>query len=128
MSAKHISKEIKGRNVRADLERIDTLARYMDSHFQIPGTSIRFGFDALLGLIPGIGDSIALLISGYILRLAHTYEAPLMTRAAMVWNIFIDWLIGLIPLLGDIFDVSYKANLKNAALLRKHMESTDMLV
>ncbi len=99
---------------------LDFLADLMDNKFTIPGTSIRFGIDSLIGLIPGIGDTISLLISSYIVRRAHEYGVPHHVKARMAFNIFVDWLIGIVPFIGDIFDVGWKANRMNVDLLKKY--------
>lgn len=104
------------------LSELDQIASWMDARFIVPGTSIRFGLDSVIGLIPGIGDTIGLGISGYIFHRAVQHGVPHHIKLNMLFNIFIDWLIGLIPLLGDLFDVKWKANTKNVALLRKHLE------
>ena len=104
------------------LERIETLARRMDSAFRLPGTRIRFGWDSLIGLIPGIGDTAALLPGAYIVATSRRMGVPAGTIGRMLWNSGIDWLIGLVPFAGDIFDVGYKSNTRNAALLRRHVE------
>ena len=106
----------------AQLDDLDLLANLMDSAFTIPGTSIRFGLDPLIGLLPGIGDTISLLISGYIVRRAHELGAPPHLKARMLFNIFMDWLIGIVPFAGDIFDIGWKANRRNVDLLKKHMK------
>lgn len=105
------------------LERAERMARLMDRAFRVPGTSIRFGWDSILGLVPGVGDSVALLPSLYILGLAHGAGASVPLLAKMVWNMVLDWFIGLFPLVGDILDVGFKANVRNARLLREHMEA-----
>ena len=104
------------------LSKLESIARWMDSQFRIPGTSIRFGLDSVLGLIPGIGDTITLASTIYILGYAHRMGVPFHVKVRMAWNALIDWLIGLVPLFGDIFDVGWKANHKNVALLKKHFE------
>ncbi len=100
----------------------ESLARNMDSAFRIPMTRIRFGFDSIIGLVPGIGDTVALLPLAYHLNTARRLGLPRNQMARMATNSGIDWLIGLVPLVGDLFDVGYKANLRNAALLRAHVE------
>lgn len=105
----------------ADLER---LAEWMDAKFRIPGTGIRMGLDGLLGFIPGIGDTAGFAVSAYMLGKARAMGVPPSLMVRMVWNIFIDWLIGLVPLLGDIFDVGFKANLRNVALLKEHVRKS----
>ena len=105
----------------ASLERVRTLARVLDSTLEIPGTNIRFGLDPLVGLIPGIGDVAGALLSGYIVLVAARLGASASVVARMVLNVAIDTIIGSVPLLGDVFDVAWKANQKNVALLEKHL-------
>lgn len=93
------------------------LATLLDSQFSIPGTNFRFGLDGLLGLIPGIGDTIAMALSLIIVAEAVSRRVRKRVVALMLGNILLDWLIGLIPIVGDIFDVVYKANLRNLRLL-----------
>lgn len=104
------------------LARLDALARVMDSAFTIPGTNVTMGVDALLGLLPGIGDAIAATISSYLIWEAKQLGAPKLLLARMAGNVAVDTVVGSVPLVGDIFDVAYKANRKNVALLRRHLE------
>lgn len=97
------------------------LARLLDSQFAIPGTNIRFGLDAILGLIPGIGDFITAGFSLFILAEAHRRGVSNRVLARMLVNIGLDWLIGLVPLFGDVADVFFKANLKNVELLEREL-------
>ncbi len=103
-----------------ELEKLDKLAWWMDSKFVIPGTSIRFGLDVILGLVPGIGDTGSLLISAYLIGKARSYNVPWYVTVQMIWNAFLDWIIGIIPLVGDLFDIGWKANLRNVSLIRQH--------
>jgi hypothetical protein len=112
---------------KKEIEDLEKFADWMDSKFQIPGTQINFGLDSLFGLIPGVGDTITMASTGYLLRKAQEYNMPKLTMAHMVWNMFIDWLIGLIPLLGDIFDIGWKSNKKNVALIKKHLENSSTI-
>jgi hypothetical protein len=109
------------RNLDPDIE---LLARWMDSMFEIPGLGLRFGLDALVGLIPGLGDTATSLASLYILNAARRYGISRITMLRMALNIAIDYLLGSIPLAGDAFDVYWKANLRNVALLRRHLQAT----
>lgn len=104
--------------VEAELARLERLARLMDARFAIPGTRIRFGLDALIGLAPGVGDAVALVPGAWILVRAHALGARRRTLARMAGNLAIDWFAGSIPLVGDIFDVGFRANIRNVALLR----------
>ncbi|MGQ0527679.1 MAG: DUF4112 domain-containing protein [Alphaproteobacteria bacterium] len=108
------------RSYTSSLQDLETLADWMDSRFSIPGTNIRFGMDSLLGLVPGLGDTATAFITFYIIREAHRMGVPRQVKVRMGWNMFLDWLIGLIPLVGDLFDIGWKANRRNVALLRKH--------
>ncbi|MFN0051489.1 MAG: DUF4112 domain-containing protein [Planctomycetales bacterium] len=105
------------RSVDEDLE---LLARWMDSVFEIPGTGIRFGLDAIIGLVPGIGDALTSLVSMYILKVAARRGVPRVVLVRMTINLAIDYLAGSLPIVGDAFDVYWKANVKNVELLRRH--------
>lgn len=103
-----------------DLERLATL---LDAQFRLPGTEVRFGLDALLGLIPGIGDTLVALPGVYIIARAHRIGVPRHLLVRMAANLGIDWLVGAVPVLGDIFDVAFKANRRNVNLLKRHLET-----
>ena len=103
------------------IARIDALANLLDTAFIIPGTNIRFGFDAMIGLIPGIGDAITTLMSLYIVREARELGAPRHLIARMLVNVALDGVVGAVPLLGDAFDVIWRANRRNMALLQNHL-------
>lgn len=92
----------------------------MDSQFRIPGTTMRFGFDGIIGLVPGIGDLISLGISSYLMSSAVKNGASSYVVARMALNTGVDAIIGSIPILGDIFDVAFKANMRNVRLLQQH--------
>ncbi|MHA6323574.1 DUF4112 domain-containing protein [Roseivivax sp. CAU 1753] len=105
------------------LARIERLATRMDRAFRLPGTGIRFGWDSLLGLIPGLGDTATLLPAAYIIATARRMDVPTPILLKMAGNVGIDWLVGLVPLVGDLFDVGYKSNTRNAKVLRDHIEA-----
>ncbi len=105
------------------LERLDALASFMDSAIVIPGTNIRFGADALIGLVPGIGDAICAGVSCLIVLEARRMGAPAHVIGRMVGNIALDSLAGAIPVIGDLFDVAFRANLRTMQLLRSHFET-----
>jgi hypothetical protein len=107
-------------------ESLESLAHWLDSVFEIPGIGVRFGLDALLGLLPGVGDTASALASVYILQAATKYGVPRITLARMTLNIGIDLLVGAIPVVGDLFDVYWKANQKNVELLRRHFKANPM--
>ncbi len=98
-------------------DRNQKLAELLDSKFRIPGTNIRFGIDPIIGLVPGLGDWLGGLLSLYFLVYAAVLEARVPVLLRMLLNILLDVVVGTIPLLGEIFDVSWKANLRNAELL-----------
>lgn len=107
------------------LARLDALANLLDTAFVLPGTNIRFGFDAMIGLVPGIGDAITTLISLYIVREARELGAPRHLIARMLANVALDGIAGAVPFLGDAFDVMWRANRRNVALLRKHFAAEE---
>lgn len=109
----------KGKRVVEIEESLDQISRWMDGLFRIPGVGWRFGLDALVGLIPGVGDTATSLVSFYILAAGVRYKVPKVTLLRMGLNIGIDYLLGSIPFVGDLFDFAWKANQMNVALLRE---------
>ncbi len=103
-------------------DRLDALARTLDSAVRIPGTGIRVGADAVLNLIPGVGTAVSKGLSGYLVYEARRLGVPTGTLMRMLGNVGIDFLIGLVPLIGWAGDVFYRANTKNMALLRSHLD------
>ena len=104
------------------LARIDALARLLDTAFFIPGTNIRFGVDALIGLVPGIGDAITSLLSLYIISEARALGAPRLLIARMLANVALETVVGVVPIVGEAFDVAWRSNRRNLALLREHLD------
>jgi Domain of unknown function (DUF4112) len=107
----------------ARIARIDALATLLDTAFIVPGTNIRFGVDAMIGLIPGIGDVITTAMSLYIVREARALGVPHHLIVRMLGNVALDGIVGAVPLLGDVFDVMWRANRRNMALLRNHLRA-----
>ena len=105
----------------ADLARLRKLATRMDSAFRLPIIGVRVGWDSIIGLIPGVGDAAALLPSAYIMKEAHRMGVPRATLAKMAANVGIDFVIGSVPLVGDLFDVGWKSHLRNVDLLEGHL-------
>lgn len=105
-----------------ELARLEALADWLDTRFRIPGTSIRFGIDGLVGLVPGLGDLAMLAPAFYLIARAAHLGAPLHVLAHMLINTALDLVIGAIPVIGDIFDVVFKANRRNTALLARFLE------
>jgi hypothetical protein len=95
-------------------------ATLLDSAFRVPGTQLRFGLDPVVGLIPGIGDIVTGFFSVLMLLHAVRLRVPKVVLARMTINVGLDLLAGAVPLLGDLFDAGYKANLRNLALLERH--------
>jgi len=110
------------RNVEQSVARLEALARLMDGAFVLPGTNIRLGLDAIIGLIPVAGDLLSGLVSSYMIWEARQLGAPRWLIARMMANTFVDTVFGIVPVVGDAFDVVFRANIKNMALLRRHME------
>ncbi len=106
-----------------DIEELDRLARWLDAKYRIPGTSFRFGYDSLIGLLPGVGDSVMLLPGIYLMAKARRLGVRKATLWRMAGNTALDFVIGAVPLLGDVFDATFKANLRNIALVREDLVS-----
>ena len=106
-------------NTSTDLERLDRLGWLMDDLFRIPVLGWRFGLDALIGLVPGLGDTTTTLVSFYILAAAVRYRVPKITILRMALNIVIDYVFGSVPFVGDVADAWFKSNKKNLDLLRR---------
>lgn len=100
-------------------ESLTQISRWMDGLFRIPGVGWKFGLDALVGLIPGVGDTATTLVSLYILAAGVRYRVPKVTLLRMGFNIGIDYLLGSVPVVGDLFDVVWKSNQMNVELLRQ---------
>lgn len=104
------------------LAELDRVATWLDSRWRIPGTSWRFGLDAVAGLVPGLGDAAGGLVSAWLILRARQLGLPTHVLVRMVGNVAIDTLVGSVPLLGSVFDVAFKANRRNIRLLRNHLE------
>ncbi|MEM7500033.1 MAG: DUF4112 domain-containing protein [Pseudomonadota bacterium] len=97
--------------------RIERFAEIMDRQFRLPVLGWRVGLDGLIGLVPGIGDTVSTGISGWLMAEGWRLGARKRTLGRMGLNLGIDWVIGLVPLVGDLLDIAHKANAKNARLL-----------
>jgi hypothetical protein len=106
----------------ARLDQARALARLLDSAIRIPGLGVRVGLDPILGLVPGLGDVVGGALSGWILLAASRAGASRTVLVRMLGNILIDSAVGTVPFLGDLFDVGYKSNMRNMALLERHLE------
>lgn len=114
-----------GTKLAQDLERIDRIARLMDAQFRLPLIRTRIGLDGLIGLVPGIGDLVVFAPSAWMIAKGWQYGASKRTILRMVANSGTDLVIGAVPLVGDLFDIGFKANLRNARLLRLDLEPKD---
>jgi hypothetical protein len=110
-----------GRDLFTD-ENLDLLAHVLDDWFRLPGTSIRFGIDGIIGLIPGLGDILAGLASFILIIAAWFRGIPYITLTRMLVNLAIGVVVGSIPIFGDIFDIAWKANRRNFALITRHLQ------
>jgi Domain of unknown function (DUF4112) len=99
------------------LERYRRLAHALDARWAIPGTGVRFGYDAVIGLFPGIGDALAALIGSYGLYVGWRLGAPPVVLIRMLLNLGMETVVGTLPILGDAFDILFRADLRNVALL-----------
>jgi hypothetical protein len=110
-----------GTEVATRARNVRVLSQILDSAIPIPGTGWKIGFDPIIGLIPGIGDLISAVVSGYIILEAARAEIPTLTLAKMLGNVGIDTLVGAVPALGDVFDAAWKSNTRNVVLLERHL-------
>lgn len=113
--------ETEPRNI-ANLRKIETAAAWLDTKFKIPGTSISFGLDPIIGLVPVVGDFIGLVISSGLFVTMLRYGVSGKVKVLMMLNIFLDTIIGSIPILGSIFDFYFKANQRNLRLMQRHYQ------
>lgn len=110
----------RAREVDVHLSR--QLAKVMDDAVTVPGTRIGLGLDAVIGLVPGIGDAVGSALSSVIVRDAIRARVPMVVLARMGWNLIVDALLGLVPGVGDVADVAHRANRKNLRLLIREVE------
>jgi Domain of unknown function (DUF4112) len=115
---------LEGEQTQQSLARLEALAQLMDGAFLIPGTNIRVGLDAVIGLVPIAGDLIASLVSSYLIWEARQLGASRWVIGRMIANTALDTLFGAVPIVGDVL---FRANLKNLALLRRHLEKRGRL-
>lgn len=103
------------------LASLSRFASWLDAGIRVPGTRLRFGLDPIIGLIPGAGDAAGAVLAGWIFVEAVRMGASRATLTRIAGNVILDACIGAVPLLGDIFDFAWKANLRNIALLERHL-------
>jgi hypothetical protein len=103
------------------LQRLENLVKFLDESIEIPFLGRRVGMDAIVGLIPVAGDAITAIAAAWIVYEAKQMGASRWCLTRMSWNVFLDWAGGLVPIVGDVFDVAFKANRKNLELLKKHL-------
>src|SRR5579872_1717641 len=104
------------------LARFEAVAKLLDVAFILPGTKIRYGVDGIIGLIPIVGDLIATALSLWVVREARALGAPWHLTARMLGNVAVQGVVGAVPVAGDAFDVLFRANMRNARLLRRWLE------
>jgi hypothetical protein len=105
------------------VSRLEAIAKLLDVAFILPGTNIRYGIDGIIGLIPVVGDVIATALSLWLVREARALGAPWHVTARMLGNVAVQGTIGAVPVAGDAFDVLYRANMRNARILRRWLET-----
>ncbi len=110
------------------LRRLKRIAWVTDTAWRIPFTKIRFGLDPVLGLVPGLGDGVMLVVSVYTLLLAHKAGAPLNLLLRMAANVAVDFGVGSIPVVGDAFDLMFKSNVRNLKLLTEFLQKNGVQI
>jgi hypothetical protein len=111
----------------ARLARVKRLAWLVDAAFGVPGTGFRFGINSVIGLAPGVGDTLLGLVSLYIIHQAHLLGVPRHRLMRMLGNVVLEVVGGSVPVLGDLFDMALKANLRNIRILEDHLRETGEL-
>jgi len=106
----------------ADMRWVNTLTELLDNKFRIPGTNIRFGADFLMGLVPGAGDLLSMGFSGVLISTMAKNGASGRLVARMLLNVILDTIVGSVPILGNVFDLFYKANHRNLKLMNEHYQ------
>ena len=111
----------RGSDISHRTRRVRALSKLLDNSIVVPGTGWKIGLDPIIGLIPGVGDLIGAVLSGYIILEGARADMPPVMMARMLMNVGFDTLVGAVPVLGDAFDAAWKANTKNVALLERHL-------
>jgi Domain of unknown function (DUF4112) len=112
---------------RDSIERLDFIARLLDTAFVVPGTNIRFGVEAVIRLMPGIGDAVASALSCVILIEAHRLGVPTRILARMIANVLLEGTAGAMPVVGDMFDIMFRANRRNIRILHDYMRREGLI-
>ena len=103
--------------------RLARIAWLLDNSIPLPGLNFRIGIDAILGLIPGLGDVLGVVLSSYIVREAARLGAPPSVLLRMAWNVGVEGIVGIVPFIGDVFDAAWKANQRNYVLLEQYLDN-----
>ena len=109
--------------INQKIAQLDSLGKFLDSSFTIPGVNIRMGWDSIIGLIPGVGDFLGAALSSYIIGESVRMGVKKRHLAKMSFNTLVDFAFGSVPVVGDAFDVYWKANIRNIQILKKHLEN-----
>ena len=112
-----------GTEISRDVQRVRRVAQLLDTAIRIPGTRVRLGLDSLLGLVPGLGDAVGAGLSAYPVLIALRHRLPMPVLLRLLGNIGIDALFGVVPVLGDVFDVAFKANIRNQRLIERYADA-----
>ena len=110
---------------RALRQRLELLARFLDSAVRVPGTNFRFGADAVMAVVPGVGSLAAAAVSAYLVFEAARFGVSRRDLGRMAGNVVVDTLVGSIPVVGVLFDAAFKANERNIRILREHIDRRD---
>lgn len=102
--------------------QLEKLTRFLDDAIKVPGTNMRIGWDSIIGIVPGLGDVVSTALSGYLIYQAKQLGASNWVLARMAGNVGLDFLIGAVPVVGDVFDAFFKSNRRNSQLLKKHLD------
>lgn len=111
-----------------EIRRLERFATWLDSRFVVPGTGLAVGLDSLAGLVPGVGDGAGAIASLYLLIKAYRLGVRKRTVFMMAVYVLVDFVLGAVPLIGDLFDIGFKVNLRNVALIKADLEAQGQAV
>lgn len=114
----------KGTTQTDRMAQIERLTHLLDDAYRVPGTNFRVGLDTLIGLVPGLGDVATTAMSAYLIYQARQAGASKWVITRMIGNVGLDFVVGAIPIVGDLFDAFWKSNRRNTKLLKRHFEKS----
>ena len=120
-----ISQNQKSLDINRQKKQLSRLSILLDDAFVIPVLGVRIGWDSILGLVPGVGDAAGAVISSYFVYKGFRFKMPAKSLGIMVMNIVVELVIGMVPVLGDVFDIIWKSNRRNFHIIEKYLDQQE---